>query len=405
MSSASRAIFLLCLSVVLGMSVWFSATAVLPTLRAEFAINDDRAALFTSAVQFGYVLGTLFSAVLGLADRLDPRRFFAASALTAASANGLLLILPPTSDAVLACRLVTGMCMAGIYPVGMKMATGWAGTGGQTNLGLLIGTLVGALVLGSATPYLFNAFGGVAWRPTVALASGSAAVAALIILTTPLGPNQQKPPPFRWDLAFEGLKRPALRLANFGYLGHMWELYAMWAWIGLFLLQSFRLAEVPEADAMARMATFLVIGIAGTGGAVWGGYLADRYGRTALTMGAMIISGSLALVMGWTLGWAPWLVFLLCLAWGATVIADSAQFSSATAELAPPGLGGTMLTVQTCMGFLLTLVTIHLLPALLDQGGWPLAFGVLAIGPFLGAYAMWRLRLHPEAVKLAGGRK
>ncbi len=396
------AIALLSLCEVAVLVLWFSATAVVPSLLREYPLTDQQVSLFTSAVQAGFVAGTLISAVLGLADRLDPRRFFMLSALLAAGANSLMLWLEPGSAAVYVARFVIGMCMAGVYPVGMKMVSSWA----EGDLGLLVAILVGALTLGSASPHLLNAFGGLDWRFTIAVASLSAAAAGLAVNLVRLGPRFAPVPPISPLLFARAFREPALRLANFGYLGHMWELYAMWAWIGIFLTASFEMnAAGFDPDLLSRVASFAVIGLAGALGCLAGGWLSDRHGRTFLTIGAMAMSGSCALVVGFLFGAHPLLLTALCLLWGVTIIADSAQFSASITELSPPGLVGTMLTVQTCSGFLLTLITIHLMPLFVEAVGWQFAFAPLALGPLFGVWAMARLRRHPDAVKLAGGRR
>lgn len=382
------------------MALWFSATAAVPSLIAGGIIDADDASMLTSMVQLGFVAGTAVSALLLLADRFDPRRIFMTASLVAAAANLSILVTGADSWAALAARFVTGACMAGVYPIGMKIATSWA----KGDMGLVIGLLVGALSIGSALPHLLGALGGLEWRFVIGGASLIAAAAGLLILLVPVGPNVRPSPPFDPTRMFEALRRPALRLANFGYLGHMWELYAVWSWAGLFIAASFAAWSGSSSQTwLAPLATFLMIAIGGLG-AMLAGHWADRIGRTTVTIAALLTSGICCLVAGFTFGMHPAIVTSLCLVWGISVIADSAQFSASIAELSDSDIVGTMLTLQTCMGFLLTLITIELVGGLVDTIGWQWIFVLLAPGPFFGAWAMWTLRHRPEAARLAGGR-
>lgn len=384
----------------MALSLWFSATAVLPQLRAEFDLGAVQSSLFTSAVVLGFVLGTVASALLGLADRIEPRRFWAVSAVIAATANLLILTVPIDGVLVVFLRLLTGICMAGIYPIGMKMVATWS----RGDTGFLVGILVGALTLGSALPHLFSVAVPLDWRLVIVAASVSAYLAGGAILFVHLGGTPGRSP--RFDPRMVGriwANRP-LRYACYGYFGHMWELYAMWGWIGLFLYGSFSERMIDSPGLWSALSTFVIVGV-GAFGSLAGGYLADRIGRTTVTIVAMVVSGACALVAG-MLGQAPVAVLVLvCLVWGISVIADSAQFSSCVIELADPHQVGTALTLQNAIGFVIALVSIHLVPVVADFAGWWGAFAMLAIGPVFGVIAMARLRFMPEAVRLAGGKR
>ena len=389
----------ICFAELGALSLWFSATAVIPALRTAWMSTEAKAWL-SMAVTLGFVVGTVASAALTLADSVGARRLFVISAVGGALVNASLLLVIDSLPAVLACRFLTGVAMAGTYPPGMKLAASWF----ATDRGLAVGSLVGALTLGGALPHLINFLGGLAWPPVIAGTSLAALGAALLVGTLVRdGPHILARSPFNPACLGELVRSRGIVLANLGYFGHMWELYAMWTWIGLYLLEAFARAGVPAAPSLGPLATAAVIA-AGAVGSLAAGLLGDRMGRTATTMLAMVASGTCAALVGFVFD-RPALLVAVALVWGLTIVADSAQFSAAVTELAPPAYVGTALSLQTSVGFLLTLGSTWLVPRFAEAWGWPLAFLFLAPGPFLGTLAMWALRRLPESVRLAHGRR
>ena len=394
-----RVLALLSLAELFGMSLWFSASAVAPLLKAEWSLSDAFATWLTLAVQLGFVAGTLASATLNLPDVWAPRQLVIGASLAGAAANASLALFSRGPASALALRFLTGFCLAGVYPPGMKILASWF----RARRGLALGVLIGALTLGKGVPYLVNAVFGAAWRRSLFAASGLTLLGALLVAFF-IREGPLAPAPARFDVMqiAKVFANRGVRLASFGYFGHMWELYAMWTWVPVMLRSGFALHGLPPAAAEA--ASFLVIGC-GAAGCVLAGLAADRKGRTLVTSVAMSVSGTCCAVIGLCYGASPLVLLAVAAVWGATVVADSAQFSAAVTELGDPVYMGTALTLQTSLGFLLTTLSIDLVPAFLPALGWRWVFALLAPGPALGVLAMLRLRALPEAAKIAQGRR
>jgi MFS family permease len=400
--SPRRVLMVLAVAEFLAMAPWFSASAVAPTLARLWRLDASGTAWLTVSVQLGFVAGALASAILTLSDMWSARRLVAVSGALAGAAT-LGVALAPNAGVGIGLRMLTGAALAGVYPPGMKIVAGWFREG----RGWAIGLLVGALTLGSAFPHLVRwAVPAEQWRPVLVVAAASAVAGGLLVLLVPHdGPFAAPAPKFTWSAAPRMLGDRAVSLANLGYLGHMWELYAMWTWIAVFVAESEHARTGnPSAVGLPALVTFAVVG-SGAIGCWLGGKYADRWGRTLVTSAAMAVSGACALTVGMLFGRSLAVLLPVLLLWGVTVVADSAQFSAAVSELAPRDLVGTALTLQTSLGFLLTCLTIFLLPLVVARVGWRWGMAVLALGPAAGVWAMLALRRRPEAVRLAGGRR
>jgi MFS family permease len=379
-----RALILVATSQLLALTLWFSASAVGPQLEEVWGLTTGQTAGLTLAVQIGFVVGALGSAGFGLADAVPSRRLFVIAALTGAGTNAALVVLGPGDHLVaFVLRFLTGVALAGVYPSGLKVMAGWYRQG----RGMALGLLVGALTVGSAGPHLIRGL-GFDWD-SVVLAASVLAVVAGLMMSFGIDDGPFEAPSSRFSRRQIGrvLRNRGVRLSTYGYLGHMWELYAMWTWTAAFLLASATVSG--SSYGSVPIITFAVIAIGGAG--AWlAGIWADRFGRPLVAGGSMAVSGVCALITPVVFGRSALLVVPLFLVWGLSVVADSAQFSAMVTETADDEVRGTALTLQTAVGFLLTLVTIRGVPLLAEAWSWQWAFPILGLGPVLGVVAMVR---------------
>jgi MFS family permease len=400
-ASRWRVLALLSIAIVLSLTAWFSATAIMPELKREWHLSPFVLAWLTNGVQIGFVCGALGASLVNLPDIVRLRTLMASSALLAAAANASLLVDHGPVGAI-AARVVTGFALAGVYPPALKLVSTWF----NRDRGLALGTVIGALTLGSSMPHLFRSLSeSVDWRFVVKASTLATTVGGVLFLFF----AREGPYPFGRAI-FDPRQAGAvfrdrdLLLANLGYFGHMWELYAMWAWLLLYVNEALG-AQHALSVGRASLLTFVAIGT-GAFGCILGGILSDRIGRTLTTAGMMIVSGACALAIGFAFDGPSWLFITILVIWGISVIGDSAQFSAMVTELADQRFVGTALSVQLGLGFALTVVAIWLMPRMADfLGSWRWTFLVLVPGPSIGACAMLLLRRSPASTRLANGMR
>lgn len=389
-------LILLSIVLVLGMSTWFSASAVIPQLELVWDLTPTTKAWLTIAVQLGFVAGALVSAALNLADLIAPRFVIAGGGIGAGLAN-ILLVTADDPALGIALRFFTGFFMAGVYPPAFKLISTWF----QEQRGMALGTLAGSIILGNAMPHLVNGLGGVDWRNVIYATTTLSVTGGLIALSLRDGPFAFPAASFDPRQLGRVFANRGVRLASIGYFGHMWELFAMYAWFAVFVSDHLS-AKGSVILPAAAFITFTVIAM-GSPGSYIGGLISDRWGRTKTTIALLIVSGLCSLLIGLSFGGPTWLLVGIGLVWGLTVVADSAQFSAMVTEVADQSYVGTALTMQIAIGFTVTVVTIWLIPIIEVAVGWNWAFAILALGPVVGIAAMLRLRGLPESARIAGG--
>lgn len=391
-----KALFWIALSQLFALSLWFSASVILPELREIWNLTGFTEALLTSSVPLGFIVGALVSSFFGIADRFNARRTFAISAFVGAVINCIILVTNTAIVGILL-RFLTGVTLAGVYPIAVKILAGWF----PKNRGLAIGILIAALTLGSALPHFMIVFvSSVRWEFILIVSSSLAFLASVIMywfVNDP--PTASKKTVFSFKLLRKVVQNKPVMLANYGYFGHMWELYAMWTWLPAFLTASFIVFSPETAPWLSALAAFLAIGVSGAIGCVAGGYIADKIGRARLTILALAGSSLCAIIIGFTFGKAIWLTLIIAMVWGVFVIADSAQFSAAVSDFSEVEYVGTALTFQMCIGFAITIITIQTIPIIQSFIGWEWVFAFLSIGPILGIISMEKLRGYEKNYK------
>lgn len=380
-----RVVTLVSIATLLAMSTWFAASFVLVQLRPALRLEAWQEALVTVAVQLGFALGALLVSAAGLADRVRERHLFALCACGAAAAN-LTALVTRDPALVVASRFLVGFLLAGVYPAALAIVGTWVR---PRSRGWALGLVIGALTLGSALPHLVAAAAPLDWRAVLVTTSVLTAVGAVLALATGRdGPWRPERRSFSLREVVRVLADRKVRLVILAYLGHMWELYAMWAAIGAFF--AWRLHRQDD-QAIASMLAFCVIGV-GAIGCVAGGWLAARRGSAAAAGASLVVSGACALALALSGTWPTWLVVAAAALYGFSVIADSAQFSALIVAAAPPAYMGTALAFQLSAGFALSAVSVLLTPWLVAFLGWSGFFLVLALGPVAALLALRALR-------------
>jgi MFS family permease len=387
-TTAGRQLALIAVVQVLAMATWFSASAVVSSLMQEWGLGRGAAGLLTVAVQVGFVVGAVGAALVNLPDIVPAPRLIGISALVAAVTTVLTAAVADGLGWAVPLRFLTGVALAGVYPTGMKLVATWFSRG----RGYALAVMIGALTLGSSLPHLLNGL-ALPWElvlyGSAAAAAGAAAIALLGIEPGPLGTAA---PPLNVRYVLTVFRDRPSRLANFGYFGHMWELYAVWTWLPALVAASVAASgqRLPFSLSVGVLA-FLAIGVAGVAGCLLAGWWSSRHGAARSAVVAMVVSAGSCVAAAALFGRSPYLLVIVCLVWGASVIGDSAMFSTSLSQSVDPRYLGTALTMQTAIGYVITVISIQLVPVIVAAAGWSVAALALAAGPVLGAISMGKL--------------
>lgn len=393
-------LLLLSIAMLGTMTTWFSMTAVLPTLIDLWVLSSREVSYITIMVNLGFIVGSLVSAFMNLPDRIQPHIIFFWSAVLAGVSTILTAVLANSLMVALIFRLITGIALSGVYGPGLKLVSTWF----RLRRGMALGLVVGALTIGSACPHLFKGIGIFSWELVLMITGLCSILSGILMLFVKVGPYPLPTGVFDPKAIPRAFKNQKVRLANFGYFGHMWELYAMWSWFGIFLAESFKKSGMIDFSSATSIVTFVVIG-SGFFGAWFGGVFADRIGKEKVTLWSLGFSGSITLIIGFFFGSSPWIIAILGIIWGVSIIADSAQFSALITEHADQRYVGSSLTVQLAIGYILTIVVIFLIPFIESIIGWKYTFLILLPGPILGFLSMYRLHRIKTRVALDGQDK
>lgn len=384
----SRILPAITLSQLAASSVWFAGNAVMPDLIRANGLPVQALGDVTTAVQAGFIAGTLVFAILSIADRFSPRQVFLVCTLLGAVANGAVAVTGASLPLLLVSRFATGFCLAGIYPVGMRIAAAWY----DRDLGRALGFLVGALVFATALPHLIRGLGQeLAWQSVMLTVSAIAVLGGVAMYTlVPDGPHLKRGARFDPSAVVASFRSPEFRASSFGYFGHMWELYAFWAFVPVYL--AMLAGNAGAAPSTLSLQAFAVIA-AGAIGCAAGGVISQRTGSARVARAQLLTSGLCCLVSPLALGLPLPLALAFLGVWGGTVAGDSPQFSAMNARTAPPQLVGSALTIVNCIGFTISIASIQLLNAMQGAVAVEHMFWMLVPGPVLGLVALRRLRL------------